>query len=71
LLPRAEPFSLAIKPPEVLFITCGVDVQRDRLETVFLGWGRDDIFVLGQSVIYGDPMTDDVRSELNDVLGTV
>ena len=42
LAARAEPFGLpdAI-PADVLFITAGVDVQRDRLEVVFLGHGRD------------------------------
>lgn len=68
LAARAEPFGLDAIPPEVLFITCGVDVQRDRLEMVFLGWGRDEIFVLGQSVIYGDPLADDVWHELDDAL---
>ncbi len=72
LAARAEPFALpdAI-PPEVLFVTAGIDVQRDRLEMVFLGWGRDEIFILGQSVIYGDPMGDDVWAELDDALRTV
>jgi phage terminase large subunit GpA-like protein len=72
LAARAEPFALpdAI-PPEVLFVTCGVDVQRDRLEMVFVGWSRDEVFILGQDVIYGDPMGDDVWAELDDALRTV
>lgn len=70
LAARAEPFGLSAIPADVLVITAGVDVQRDRLEVVFLGWGRDDIFVLGQSVIYGDPMADDVWAELDDALRT-
>jgi len=71
LAARAEPFGLDAIPPEVLVVTAGVDVQRDRLEIVFLGWSRDEVFVLGQSVIYGDPMADDVWSELDDALRTV
>jgi len=72
LAARAEPFGLpdAI-PADVLFVTAGVDVQRDRLEIVFLGWGRDDIFVLSQFVIWGNPMADDVWMELDDALKTV
>lgn len=72
LAARAEPFGLpdAI-PPDVLFVTVGVDVQRDRLEMVFLGWGRDEIFVLGQNVIWGDPMENDVWAELDTVLQTI
>lgn len=71
LAARAESFGLDAMPPDVLVITAGVDVQRDRLEIVFLGWSRDEVFVLGQSVIYGDPMADDVWSELDDALRTV
>lgn len=72
LAARAEPFGLPDAIPEdVLFITAGVDVQRDRLEIVFLGWGRDDLFVLAQSVIWGDPMADDVWAELDDALKTI
>lgn len=72
LAARAEPFGLpdAI-PADVLFVTAGVDVQRDRLEVVFLGWGRDDIFVLSQFVIWGNPMADDVWAELDDALRTI
>lgn len=71
LAARAEPFGLDAIPPDVLVITAGVDVQRDRLEIVFLGWSRDEVFVLGQSVIYGDPAGDDVWSELDDALRTI
>ncbi|KAB2542307.1 terminase [Salipiger aestuarii] len=72
LAARAEPFALpdAI-PGDVLFVTCGVDVQRDRLEMVFVGWSRDEVFILGQDVIYGDPMGDDVWAELDDALHTI
>jgi len=70
LAARAEPFSLEAIPAEVLFVTAGVDVQHDRLEIVFLGFSRDEIFVLGQSVIYGDPMGDDVWAELDAALRT-
>ena len=71
LAARAEPFGLEALPSDLLFITAGIDVQRDRLEVVFLGWGRDDIFVLAQQVIYGDPMADDVWQELDDALRTI
>ncbi len=52
-------------------MTAGVDVQRDRLEIVFLGHGRDDVFLLGNSVIWGDPNGDDVWAELEDALRTI
>lgn len=71
LAARAEPFGLDALPPDLLIVTAGIDVQRDRLEIVFLGWSRDEIFVLSQQVIYGDPMADDVWAELDDALRTV
>lgn len=71
LAARAEPFGLETLPSDVLVVTVGVDVQRDRLEIVFLGWSRDEIFVLSQQVIYGDPMADDVWAELDDALRTI
>jgi phage terminase large subunit GpA-like protein len=70
LASRAESFGLTAIPPDVLIVTAGIDVQRDRLEIVFLGWSRDQIFVLGNSVIWGSPSEDDVWAELDDALKT-
>lgn len=68
LASRAEPFGLDKIPPEVLLLTVGCDVQRDRLEIVFLGHGRDDVFVLGNTVIWGPPAEDHVWAELDELL---
>lgn len=68
LAARAEPFSLEEIPAEVLVITAGVDVQRDRLEIVFLGYGREEIFVLGNRVIWGAPDENETWAELDDLL---
>lgn len=68
LASRAESFGLAAIPADVLIVTAGVDVQRDRLEIVFLGHGRDETFVLANSVIWGDPAEDDVWAELDELL---
>lgn len=65
---RVEPFSLEAIPAEVLILTIGVDVQRDRLEIVFLGHGRDETFVLGNTVIWGPSNEDGVWAELDEVL---
>lgn len=68
---RVEPFSLAAIPSEVLFITAGCDVQRDRVEVTLLGWGRDDVmFVLAHQLLFGDPLTNDVWSDLDELLRT-
>jgi phage terminase large subunit GpA-like protein len=68
LAARAEPFGLTAMPADVLIVTAGVDVQRDRLEIVFLGHGRDEFFVLGNAVIWGDPAEDDIWAELDELL---
>jgi phage terminase large subunit GpA-like protein len=55
----------------VLAITAGVDVQDDRLEITFLGWSREEIFVLGHSVVWGAPSDNTTWTELDDALKTV
>lgn len=71
LATRAESFSLEEIPAEVLWITCGVDVQRDRLECSYLGHTRDgDILVLKHEEFWGSPQADDVWQELDDALKT-
>jgi len=68
---RAEPFGLDALPEEVLFITVGVDVQRDRLEASILGHGRDGItFVLAHHVLWGATDRGEVWGELSALLST-
>ena len=51
---RAEPFGLDRIPPEVLAVTIGCDVQRDRLEMSIIGWTREGVaLVLGHVVLWG------------------
>ncbi|MGQ3674021.1 phage terminase large subunit family protein [Xanthobacter sp. TB0139] len=69
LAARAEPFSLDALPPDVLAITAGIDVQHDRLEATFVGWGRTgDAFVLGARVVWGLPDASETWAELDDLL---
>lgn len=65
---RRERFGLDALPPDVLVLTAGVDVQRDRLEIVVLGHGKTDYFVLAQHVIWGSPHEDHTWAELDDFL---
>ena len=61
--------SLELVPEEVVFITCGVDTQDDRLEVSVIGWGRDDeSWVLDHKVLYGDPSTPQLWASLDEVL---
>src|SRR6185369_8443947 len=70
LAARAEPFSLDRIPAEVLVVTCGVDVQDDRLEASIVGWSRTEAFVLGHFVIWGSPDEDATLAELDELLRT-
>jgi len=55
----------------VLIVTCGVDVQGDRLEIERVGWGvNDESWSLDHHVIYGDPSAPDIWAELDDYLLT-
>src|SRR5262249_56656396 len=47
---------LGTVPRGVLFLTCGVDVQRDRLEASVWGWGRGlRSWLVDHRVLEGDP----------------
>lgn len=55
----------------VLLITCGVDVQGDRLEIERVGWGIDDeSWSIDHHVIYGDPSSPEIWDDLDDYLLT-
>lgn len=58
-------------PQEITLITCAVDVQDDRLEYEFLGWGDDEqSWSLRYSAVYGDLSTDEPWDELDRTLDT-
>jgi len=68
LMGRREEYR-ADAPMGVLFITCGIDMQQDRLELEIVGWGRgEESWSLDYRVLWGDPLGDDVWSDLDDVL---
>ncbi|GGE96139.1 phage terminase large subunit family protein [Stappia taiwanensis] len=71
LAARAEGFSVEALPEDVLAVTAGVDVQRDRLEITFVGWSRTgDAFALGHSVVWGLPADGATWAELDSLLKT-
>lgn len=56
-------------PDEVLVITVGADVQDDRIELEFQGWGRDqECWSLDYVVLEGDPSTPELWRNLDDQL---
>jgi phage terminase large subunit GpA-like protein len=69
LASRGEDFSLHKLPTEVLVMACGGDVQGDRIEIVFLGFGLDGAqFVLGHVVLMGNTSEDSVWKSLDALL---
>lgn len=71
LYSRREEFNLDRVPSEVLAMTAGVDVQRDRLEATFLGWTESgECLVLGHRVIWGNPHDEETWHELESLLNT-
>jgi len=70
LAERREAYGEGI-PEEVIFLTCGVDVQDDRLELSIIGWGRDDeSWVIDHKILYGDPSTPQLWTSLDSHLFT-
>ncbi|RVT84558.1 phage terminase large subunit family protein [Rhodobacteraceae bacterium CCMM004] len=53
LFSRREAFTLQALPEDVLWLTCGVDCQDDRLEAVIVGHSESEWFVLDHSVFWG------------------
>jgi phage terminase large subunit GpA-like protein len=57
-------------PPEVMYITAGVDVQGDRFETMFIGWSQNQRWILGHEVTRGATNLETTWSELDALLAT-
>jgi phage terminase large subunit GpA-like protein len=69
LMSRAEPFSLDDIPPEVLAITCGIDMQDDRAEASIVGWTRDAVaLVLAHFIIWGSYQDTSFWQEVDEML---
>ena len=69
LAERKENYALDAIPPEVLLITSGSDIQKDRIETTLVGWGLDsECWILDHVVLWGDPTQQQVWRELDGLL---
>lgn len=67
LLARCEDY--AELPIDVLCLTCGVDIQKDRIEYIVVGWGlARENWLVDKGVIVGDTMQELVWEELNYLL---
>lgn len=69
LLARREHYGPKL-PAGVAVLTCGVDVQADRLELKLVGWGRgEESWSIEYRVLPGDPSAPGVWSALDEDLG--
>ena len=63
------PYQRGSVPEDVMFLTCGVDVQKNRLIYVVRGWGRrQGSWLIDHGEIWGDTQFDDVWVDLGDLL---
>ena len=69
LYERREVYRIGIAPEAGLFLTAGVDVQKDRLEVEVVAWGRGkESWSVDYEVIEGDTARAEVWVELDIVL---
>lgn len=69
LYDRREDWPADILPQEALFLTAGVDVQKDRLECRVWAWGRGrQSWLADVRIIQGDTSRAEVWSKLDEVL---
>jgi len=58
---RREEYVIGQVPDEVVFLTAGVDVQKDRIELEVVGWGRNlESWSIDYQIIPGDTAGDEV-----------
>lgn len=70
LLERRQYYNCDI-PKDVLVLTCGVDVQDNRLEYEIIGWGLEkSSWGIKYGVIMGDISKKQVQQDLDDVLSS-
>ncbi|MCE5200551.1 MAG: phage terminase large subunit family protein [Armatimonadota bacterium] len=56
-------------PDQVVWITCGVDVQKDRLEAEIVGWGPgEESWGIQYAVLPGDPLRTLVWNDLDELI---
>jgi phage terminase large subunit GpA-like protein len=71
LMGRCEPYRLTTVPMGGLLLTCGVDVQKDRLAVAVRAWGRDEESWLVYWIeLFGDTAQESTWTQLTEFLQT-
>ncbi len=69
---RRDTYPMNRPPAECVFLTAGVDVQKDRIECEIVGWGRGKrTWSVDYRIMIGDTAAKDVWNELAKVVGEV
>jgi phage terminase large subunit GpA-like protein len=72
LIERREDYAAATVPKGGLFLTCGVDVQPDRIEAEIVAWGRGyESWSIDYRIIEGRATAEDLKARLEELLGAV
>ena len=67
----ALPYQQREVPEKVIFLTCGVDVQKTRLVYVVRGWGtRQESWLIDKGELWGETDLDPVWLDLDDLLAS-
>jgi len=71
LYQRREQYDIGTVPSGVIFLTCAVDVQKDRLEAEVIGWGRHrERWSIDHKVLPGDVQDQETWDDLERYIGT-
>lgn len=66
---ETDPSWIELLPEGVTVITAGADVQADRIEVEFVGWGaREENWSLDYQIVFGDPSRPEVWTALDQLL---
>ncbi len=69
LYDRREDYPIGIVPKGGIFLTAGVDVQKDRLEVEIVAWGHErESWSIDYRVFPGDPNREEVWKNIDDIL---
>lgn len=70
LMQRAESYRAPV-PSGGVVLTTGIDMQQDRLEMETVAWGHgEESWSVDYTVLWGDPLQEDVWRDLDDYLAT-
>jgi phage terminase large subunit GpA-like protein len=68
LMSRREQYAAQV-PMDGVYLTAGIDMQMDRLEVEVVAWGiGEESWSIDYSVLWGDPLGDEVWNDLDDYL---